>query len=187
MPHDQPSPLFSANASSSLPQHAPQPPAGRPTFDYTVWTSSARTCTVPRSTFAFSPHLPSYPYSAYDARAAPSLPTNSFSPTTRRHVPYQLRYCPHCPPSTLGDELHVILACPHRAPLCTPVISTLSHLLADYALTRAALTPLQQVSLIFASDPRLHLDGEDREQLIRELASLAASFAIALSNSLATS
>ena len=84
----------------------------------------------------------------------------------------------------------MILACPHRAPLCTPVISTLSHLLADYALTRAALTPLQQVSLIFASDPRLHLDGEfseDREQLIRELASLAASFAIALSNSLATS
>jgi hypothetical protein len=76
------------------------------------------------------------------------LPTHQFlSPTTRRHVPYQLRHCPHCPHNTLGDELHVILACPHRAPQCHLVISALSHLLADYALSRAALTPLQQVSL----------------------------------------
>ena len=32
-------------------------------------------------------------------------------------------------------------------------LSALSHLLADYALRRSALTPLQQVSLLLASDP----------------------------------
>ena len=87
-----------------------------------------------------------------------ALPTHQvLSPTTRRHLPYQLRLCHHhCPFNTLGDELH----------MRTPVIPALSgsHLLADYALIRAALTPLQQVSFLLASDPRHHLAGQDRDQ-----------------------
>ena len=54
------------------------------------------------------------------------------------------------------------------------------YLLADYALSCAALTPFQHVSLLLASDPRHHLSGQDRDQWTRELAPLAASFAIAL-------
>ena len=48
--------------------------------------------------------------------------------------------------------------------------------LADYALACAALTPLQQVSLLLALDHRQHLAGQDRDQWIRELAPLPASF-----------
>jgi hypothetical protein len=59
--------------------------------------------------------------------------------------------------------------------------------LADYALACVALTPLQQVSLLLALDHRQHLAGQDRDQWICELAPLAASFAIALCNFLASS
>ena len=40
------------------------------------------------------------------------------------------------------------------------------------------VTPLQQVPLLLASDPRRHLAGPDRDQWILELAPLAASFDI---------
>jgi hypothetical protein len=65
-------------------------------------------------------------------------------------------------------------------------LSALSYLLADYALSGAALTPLQHVSLILASDPRHHPSGQDRDQWTCELAPLAASFAIDLRNSSVT-
>ena len=68
----------------------------------------------------------------------------------------------------MGDELHVILACPHHASQSHPLISALSYSLADYALSCAALTPLQHISLLLASDPRHHLSGQDRDQWIRE-------------------
>ena len=111
-----------------------------------------------------------------------ALPTHQFlSPTTRRHVPY-------LPPHTLGDELHMILACPPRAPQFHPVISVLSHLLVDHALSRAAFnkSSLQESSGFGPSAPSLRPSDQDRAQWIRELAPLAASFAIALCNSFAT-
>ena len=90
------------------------------------------------------------------------------------------------PRHTLGDEVHVLLACPHHAPICLPVLSTFSSLLTDYALSRPSLTPLQQVSLLLATDPRRHMAGPDRSLWLRDLVPLAASLAIALRDSLAS-
>jgi hypothetical protein len=106
------------------------------------------------------------------------------SSTNKQHT--LSRHCPHCPPNTLGDELHMILACPHHAPQSQPAISALSHLLCRLCPSRAALTPLQQISPHLALDPRHYLSGQESDQWIRELAPLAASLAIVLRNSFAT-
>ena len=52
-----------------------------------------------------------------------SLPSLRLGSSPRTHdtpnpwlEPYQLRPCPRCPPATLGDEIHVIFACPHHTP-----------------------------------------------------------------------
>jgi hypothetical protein len=155
---------------------SPPSPGGTPISAYTTWTCSARTCTAPRFASAFSPHSPPSPSFGCDAKAAPSLPTNSFPRPPAGTSPINFATVLTAPSNTHGDELHVILACPHHnAPQSHPVISALSYLLADCALTRAALTPLQHVSLLLASDPRHHLSGQDRDQWIRKLAPLAAS------------
>ena len=72
---------------------APPPPEGRPISAYTTWTSIARTCTALRST-CLLPTLASIPLSRLRCQGS-VLPTHQFlSPTTHRHVPYQLRHCP---------------------------------------------------------------------------------------------
>ena len=38
----------------------------------------------------------------------------------------------------------VMFACPHHALQSRPALSALSHLLADYAITRAALSPIYE-------------------------------------------
>jgi hypothetical protein len=163
------------------------PPVVTPTSAYTTWTGSARTCTAARFTSAFSPHSLPSPSSGCDAKTAPSLPTNSSprplagtSPTnfatalTTPRTPSVSNSTDPCLPPPRPPELPRNLGpLPPPRRLCP--------------FPRHAHTPSEwQVSLLRASDPEHHLSGQDRDQWIRELAPLAASFAIALRNSFAT-
>ena len=130
------------------------------------------------------PLHPSFPLLLLRAQSS-ALPSHIAHPT-HGWLPYSLRSCPHCPrpspasPAPLADELHAIFHCAPLRPAAAPLFAALHRLHFEQNLAWDTLPPARQASLLLATVPPYPLSACDRDQWLRVVTPLSASFAIAV-------
>ena len=65
------------------------------------------------------------------AQSHQQVPTHMLTIEYHKRDNYADRTCPHCPPATIGSEIHIILQCPTTAHIAKDIIEFLTQTLDD--------------------------------------------------------